>query len=270
MSSAYANSGIWLLAALLASACAIASTSQQIELLRQAFLELNGRQVLSCLGPPSDFDYPDEHRARWVYIHALPDMDAHLSGHVTQSPFLSPKIRRFLADPLNADLAPGFCRLTIQMVDGQVTGAALVGAGPDFAWTLPAVAPSPTIHAIQILSPAGLQSNSDLLRAELELDLLEDGAIAIVGLTDLLRERRSASLMDLFEELPTRLDCIATFLAVLEMMRLSMIVAFQRKLLGEIRVALCEQDEGESGAESYPDAESHPDADSPTNGEHDD
>lgn len=126
-SSAYANSGIWLLAALLASACATASTSQQTELLRQAFLELNGRQVLSCLGPPSDFDYPDEHRARWVYIHALPEMDAHLSGRIAQRPFLSPKIRRFLADPLNADLAPGFCRLTIQMVDGQVTDLAAEG-----------------------------------------------------------------------------------------------------------------------------------------------
>ena len=35
-----------------------------------------------------------------------------------------------------------------------------------------------------------------------------------------------------------RLDRIALFLAMLEMMRLRMIVAFQRKLFGEIRVAL--------------------------------
>ena len=126
-SSACENSGIWLLAALLASACATASTSQQTELLRQAFLELNGRQVLNCLGPPSDFDYPDEHRARWVYIHALPDLDARPFGSAVPRTFLSPKVRRFLADPLNADLAPGFCRLTIQMVDGQVTDLAAEG-----------------------------------------------------------------------------------------------------------------------------------------------
>jgi segregation and condensation protein A len=57
-------------------------------------------------------------------------------------------------------------------------------------------------------------------------------------LTDLLQERRSVDLLALFEELPTQLDRIATFLAVLEMMRLAIIVVFQRKLFGEIRVAL--------------------------------
>jgi segregation and condensation protein A len=60
----------------------------------------------------------------------------------------------------------------------------------------------------------------------------------IAWLTELLRERRSVVLTTLFEELPTRLDRIATFLAVLEMMRMTTIVAFQRKLFGEIRLAL--------------------------------
>jgi len=59
----------------------------------------------------------------------------------------------------------------------------------------------------------------------------------IAWLTDLLEERRSVDLLALLAELPTRLDRIATFLAVLEMMRLSLVVIFQRKLLGEIRVA---------------------------------
>jgi segregation and condensation protein A len=60
----------------------------------------------------------------------------------------------------------------------------------------------------------------------------------IAWLTELLRERRSIDLMALFDELPTRLDRIAAFLAVLEMMRMATIVAFQRKLFGEIRLAL--------------------------------
>ena len=60
----------------------------------------------------------------------------------------------------------------------------------------------------------------------------------ISWLADLLEERRSASLDELLEAMPTRLDGIALFLAILEMMRLRMIVAFQRKLFGEIRVAL--------------------------------
>jgi segregation and condensation protein A len=57
-------------------------------------------------------------------------------------------------------------------------------------------------------------------------------------LTDLLEQRRSVDLLELLEGLPTPLDRIAVFLAVLEMMRLAVIVVFQRKLFGEIRVAL--------------------------------
>jgi segregation and condensation protein A len=60
----------------------------------------------------------------------------------------------------------------------------------------------------------------------------------VVWLKDLLAERRSVDLLDLLGGLPTRLDRIATFLAVLEMMRLAVIVVFQRKLFGEIRIAL--------------------------------
>jgi segregation and condensation protein A len=59
----------------------------------------------------------------------------------------------------------------------------------------------------------------------------------IAWLTDLLERQRSVDLLALLAELPTRLDRIAAFLAVLEMMRLSLVVIFQRKLLGEIRVA---------------------------------
>ncbi len=60
----------------------------------------------------------------------------------------------------------------------------------------------------------------------------------ISWLTKLLQERRSMDLLGLLEGLGTRLDRIATFLAVLEMMRLAVIIVFQRKLFGEIRVAL--------------------------------
>ena len=66
-------------------------------------------------------------------------------------------------------------------------------------------------------------------------------------LTDLLEKRRSVDLLELLGGLPTQLDRIATFLAVLELMRLSVIVVFQRKLFGEIRVALRpEPEEGQA------------------------
>ena len=57
-------------------------------------------------------------------------------------------------------------------------------------------------------------------------------------LTDLLQERVTVDLLELFAGMSDRHQRIATFLAVLEMMRLQMIVAFQRAALDEIRIAL--------------------------------
>lgn len=65
----------------------------------------------------------------------------------------------------------------------------------------------------------------------------------IQWLADLLDEHGTLALSPLLEGLPTRLDRIGAFLAVLEMMRLRMIVAFQRKQLGEIRIAKREDTE---------------------------
>jgi segregation and condensation protein A len=58
----------------------------------------------------------------------------------------------------------------------------------------------------------------------------------IAWLGELLADGRSIDLLQLLEELPSRLDRIAAFLAVLEMVRLRLLVAFQRTPLGEIRV----------------------------------
>jgi segregation and condensation protein A len=72
----------------------------------------------------------------------------------------------------------------------------------------------------------------------------------IQWLTDLLEEHHSLALLPLLEGLPTRLDRIATFLAMLEMMRLRLILAFQRKLMGEIRLVRRQDvEEIDSGSE---------------------
>lgn len=55
-------------------------------------------------------------------------------------------------------------------------------------------------------------------------------------LSDLLERRPSIDVLALMADLPTRLDVLATFLAILEMMRMQMIVAFQRTNGGEIRI----------------------------------
>lgn len=60
----------------------------------------------------------------------------------------------------------------------------------------------------------------------------------IQWLTDLLEERRSVDLLDLLAGTEERTHRIATFLAVLEMIRLQLVVVFQRKLFDEIRIAL--------------------------------
>jgi segregation and condensation protein A len=60
----------------------------------------------------------------------------------------------------------------------------------------------------------------------------------IQWLTDLLEERRSVDLLELLAGMGERRQRIATFLAVLEMIRLQMIVVFQRALFDEIRIAL--------------------------------
>jgi len=60
----------------------------------------------------------------------------------------------------------------------------------------------------------------------------------IAWLTDVLQESGSADLLALLAGLPSRIERIASFLAVLEMVRLQMIVLFQRASQGDIRVAL--------------------------------
>ncbi len=81
----------------------------------------------------------------------------------------------------------------------------------------------------------GRLGEEDRLRLERDNVSVAD---KIAWLGELLAERGSADLLALLETLPTRLDRIATFLAVLEMMRQALIVVFQRKLFGDIRVAL--------------------------------
>jgi len=78
------------------------------------------------------------------------------------------------------------------------------------------------------------------LDEESRLRLKKDSASVadkIAWLTELLEEHTTISLNVFLETLDVRQDRIAAFLAILEMMRLNLVVVFQRKLVGEIRVA---------------------------------
>jgi segregation and condensation protein A len=77
------------------------------------------------------------------------------------------------------------------------------------------------------------------LDEETRLQLKRDNvsvADKIKWLTELLERRPSIDFLELMVDLPSRLDMLATFLAILEMMRMQTIVAFQRKRFGEIRL----------------------------------
>jgi len=81
----------------------------------------------------------------------------------------------------------------------------------------------------------------DRLGEDAKLQLRRDDvsvADKIAWLSDILQERGSIDLLELFAGLPDRMERIASFLAVLEMVRLQMIVLFQRATRGDIRVAL--------------------------------
>jgi segregation and condensation protein A len=84
----------------------------------------------------------------------------------------------------------------------------------------------------KLLSRLGEEARLRLKRDDVSV------ADKIGWLTDLLATRGSLDLIELLEDLPSRIERIATFLAVLEMVRLQMLIALQRKHLGEIRIAL--------------------------------
>jgi segregation and condensation protein A len=92
------------------------------------------------------------------------------------------------------------------------------------------------------------------LGEDARLEIMRDTvsiAEKITWLTDLLEARSSVELLTLLEDLPSRLERIATFLAVLEMVRLRLAVAFQRRMFGEIRLTACSDEavENESRGE---------------------
>jgi len=93
------------------------------------------------------------------------------------------------------------------------------------------------------------------LDEETRLHLKRDNvsvADKIHWLCDLLERRSSIDLLALLADLPSRLEIMATFLAILEMMRMQMIVAFQRKRFGEIRLTAVRESDGPTGGERDP------------------
>jgi segregation and condensation protein A len=81
----------------------------------------------------------------------------------------------------------------------------------------------------------------DRLGGDARLQVTRDDvsvADKVIWLTEILQERGSVDLLELIAGLSNRTERIASFLAVLEMVRMQVIVLFQRAREGDIRVAL--------------------------------
>lgn len=92
------------------------------------------------------------------------------------------------------------------------------------------------------------------LGEEARIQLKKDN-VSVADKIDWLREildrRRSADFLELLIDLPNNLERIAAFLAILEMMRMQLLVAFQSERLGGIQIALRQADPtGDNGEAS--------------------
>lgn len=126
--------------------------------------------------------------------------------------------------------------------------------------TVPAEFAGEELLAVELFDMvAAFKKLLDRLGEEARLRFKRDDvsvADKIGWLSDLLAERVSIDLLEMFAALPNRTERIATFLAVLEMARLQMIVLFQRARESEIRIALRkdfgEETAGEGAGETEP------------------
>lgn len=192
-----------------------------------------------------------------AYLELMQDLDLEVAGEylVMAATLLHIKSRLLLPpDPA----APGEegeedprAELTRQLLDYQRFKQAAenlhaIDSVRSLIWTRDGKVPS-EFEGEELLSVelfdviAAFKKLLDRLGEDAKLQLRRDDvsvADKIVWLTELLEERGSADLLALLAGLPSRTERIASFLAVLEMVRLRVIVLFQRALQGDIRVAL--------------------------------
>jgi segregation and condensation protein A len=190
------------------------------------------------------------------YLDLMREMNLEVGGEylVMAATLMHIKSRMLLPpDPQALEEPPADPRaeLAQQLLDYQrykqaAEGLQAIESVRDLIWTrdgcVPAEFAGEELLAVDLFDVvAAFQRLLSRLGEEARLQLKrEDVSVAdkLGWLNDLLEERGSVELLALLSEQPSRIERIATFLAVLEMMRLRMIVAFQRVRLGEIRLAL--------------------------------
>ena len=104
----------------------------------------------------------------------------------------------------------------------------------------------------KLLSRLGEEARLHLKRERVSV------ADKIAWLAELLEERRSVDFLEALGSLPGVADRIAAFLALLEMMRLGMVVALQHRQHGDIRLALRAEEASPSHAAASDSAKASP------------
>jgi segregation and condensation protein A len=199
-----------------------------------------------------------------AYLDLMRELNLEIAGEylVMAATLVHIKSRMLLPpDPVDGEEAPSEdprAELAQQLLDYQrykqaAENLQAIDSVRSLIWTrdgkIPAEFEGEELLAVDLMDLVGafrklLSRLGEDERVRLERD---DVSVAdkIQWLTDLLQERRSVDFLELLAAMPERRQRIATFLAVLEMVRLQMIVAFQRALFDEIRIAL----RGEPGRE---------------------
>ncbi len=189
------------------------------------------------------------------YLDLMRKLDLDVAGEylVMAATLLHIKSRMLLPpDPSEVSEAPDLrAELVHQLVEHQRFKQAAetlqaIDSARGLVWTrdgnVPAEFAGEELLAVDLFDLlAAFRTLLGRLDGEVKLHLRRDDvsvADKIGWLSELLEGGRSLQLDEVFRTLPNRIERIATFLAVLEMLRLHLLVAFQRARLGEIRIAL--------------------------------
>ncbi len=192
-----------------------------------------------------------------AYLDVMREMDLEIAGEylVMAATLVHIKSRLLLPpDPTVADEEPADdprAELTRQLLEYQRLKQATenlqaIDSVRSLIWTRDGRIPEEfageellTVELFDVI--AAFKRLLDRLGDDAKLQLQRDDvsvADKIVWLTALLQERGAIDFLALIASLSNKTERIAAFLALLEMVRLQMIVFFQRALHGDIRVAL--------------------------------
>jgi segregation and condensation protein A len=192
-----------------------------------------------------------------AYLEVMREMDLEIAGEylVMAATLVHLKSRLLLPpDPTLTDEEPADdprAELTRQLLEYQrlkqgAENLQAIDSVRSLIWTrdgrIPEEFEGEELLAVELFDVvAAFKKLLDRLGEDARLQLQRDDvsvADKVIWLSDLLQERGAIDLLELLASLSNRTERIAAFLAMLEMVRLQMIVFFQRALHGDIRVAL--------------------------------